>query len=171
MDRIVSNATPLIYLAKADCLDLLRRVIKRTLIPQAVHEEVVVRGKERAEPDAYRVETAIEEAWICVKEVVVHEPVRIALHPGEMDVISLAKEKRISTVLMDDAKARTAADLAGLEARGTLWLLLQAVRSGVIDFERFLATLEILTACGFYLSEDVYLKAIRSARDFALESA
>ncbi len=167
MDRIVSNATPLIYLAKADRLHLLRSIVKETLIPESVHKEVVVRGKQREEPDAYRVEAAIKDGWMCVKQVTVHEPVRLPLHAGEMDVISLAKEKGISAVLMDEAKARVAAELAGLEPRGTLWVFLESVRNGMIDFDRFLAALENLTACGFYLSEDVYLKTIRSARDIA----
>ena len=45
MDRIVSNATPLIYLAKADKLILLQKVIKNVLIPEAVFQEVVAEGK------------------------------------------------------------------------------------------------------------------------------
>ncbi len=69
MDRIVSNATPLIYLAKADKLILLQRVIKNVLIPEAVFQEVVAEGKRLGEKDAFRVEKAIAEGWLEVKEV------------------------------------------------------------------------------------------------------
>ncbi len=68
MDRIVSNATPLIYLATADKLILFQRVIKNVLIPEAVFQEVVAEGKRLGEKDAFRVEKAIAEGWLEVKD-------------------------------------------------------------------------------------------------------
>jgi len=47
MDKIISKATPLIYLAKADKLALLQTTINQVLIPKAVFQEVVVEGKFR----------------------------------------------------------------------------------------------------------------------------
>ena len=44
MDKIVSNATPLIYLAKADKLMLLKTIVKEVFIPETVFREVVVEG-------------------------------------------------------------------------------------------------------------------------------
>jgi len=45
MDRLVSNATPLIYLAKANQLSLLQSMVKQVFIPEAVYREVVIEGK------------------------------------------------------------------------------------------------------------------------------
>ena len=84
MDRIVSNATPLIYLAKADKLMLLQRVIKNVLIPEAVFQEVITEGKRLGEKDAVRVEKAINEGWIEVKKVNKKISSQIALHSGEI---------------------------------------------------------------------------------------
>ena len=61
MNRIVSNATPLIYLAKTDKLNLLRGFAKQVVIPEAVFREVVTEGKRLGEKDAYRVEKCINQ--------------------------------------------------------------------------------------------------------------
>jgi predicted nucleic acid-binding protein len=44
MNSVVSNATTLVYLAKADRLDLLLSLFEEILIPEAVREEVVSKG-------------------------------------------------------------------------------------------------------------------------------
>jgi hypothetical protein len=45
MSSVVSNATPLIYLAKADRLGLVLSLFEEILIPEAVYDEVVLKGK------------------------------------------------------------------------------------------------------------------------------
>lgn len=164
MDRIVSNATPLIYLAKANRLNLLQALIKETLIPQSVHQEVVINGKQLGEKDAFLVDKAISQGWILVRSSKKMYNAQIELHPGEAEVISLAKESGIEIVLMDDSKGRIASEMAGLRPRGTLWLLLKAVKANILNLDQFLATLENITRAGFYLKEEVYLKAVREAR-------
>ena len=109
MDKIVSNATPLIYLAKSDKLILLQTIVKEVFIPEAVFREIVVEGIRTQEKDAYRVDKAINQGWLKVKEVKNVISFQFPLHAGEIEVLSLAKEKKIKTVLIDDAKARSAA--------------------------------------------------------------
>ncbi|MBW1796053.1 MAG: DUF3368 domain-containing protein [Deltaproteobacteria bacterium] len=145
MDKVVSNVTPLIYLAKANQLGLLQAMVKQVFIPEAVYQEVVIEGKRLGEKDAYRVERAITQGWIMVQDVKVVYPVEISIHPGEVEVISLAKEKGIEAVLMDDAKARAASEIAGLRPIGTLWLILKAVKNQILNFDEFLSTSRILS--------------------------
>jgi len=145
MDKVVSNVTPLIYLAKANQLGLLQAMVKQVFIPEAVYQEVVIEGKRLGEKDAYRVERAITQGWIMVQDVKVVYPVEISIHPGEVEVISLAKEKGIEVVLMDDAKARAASEIAGLRPIGTLWLILKAVKNQILNFDEFLSTSRILS--------------------------
>ena len=164
MDKAVSNATPLIYLAKANQLNLLQTMVKQVFIPEAVYREVVIEGKRLGEKDAYRIERAITHGWIMVQDVKIIYPVEITIHPGEVEVISLAKEKGIEAVLMDDAKARAASELTGLRPVGTLWLILKAVENHILNFDEFLSTLEDIIQAGFYLKEEVYLKAVRIAK-------
>ncbi len=164
MDRIVSNATPLIYLAKADKLGLLQNTVDQVFIPEAAFREVVVEGKRLGEKDAYRVEKAVNQGWLTVHEVKKLLSIELLLHPGEIEVISLAKENGIKAVLMDDSKARSAAELAGLQPVGTIWIILQNVKNHSIDFDEFLSTVEEIMQTGFYLKEEVFLKAVRAAR-------
>lgn len=167
MDKVVSNATPLIYLAKANQLSLLQTMVNQVFIPEAVYREVVVEGKRLGEKDAYRIERAITQGWMMVQGVKVIYPVEITIHPGEVEVISLAKEKGIEAVLMDDAKARAASEMAGLRPVGALWLILKAVKNQILNFDQFLSTLEDIIQSGFYLKEEVYLKAVRKARELS----
>lgn len=169
MDKVVSNATPLIYLAKANKLSLLQNMVKQVFIPEAVYREVVIEGKRLGEKDAYRLERAINQGWILVEGAKIIYPVEITIHPGEVEVISLAKEKGIEAVLMDDVKARTASEMAGLRPIGTLWLILKAVKDQVLGFDEFLSTIENIIQSGFYLKEDVYLKVVRKAKELSSE--
>lgn len=167
MDKVVSNATPLIYLAKANQLSLLQSMVKQVFIPEAVYREVVVEGKRLGEKDAYRVERAIAQGWIIVQGIKIVFPVEITIHPGEVEVISLAREKGIETVLMDDTKARAASEMAGLRPIGTLWLILKAVKNHLLNFDQFLSAFEDILQSGFYLKEEIYLKAVRKARELS----
>ncbi len=90
-------------------------------------------------------------------------PNEIPIHPGEAEVISLAKEMGIEIVLIDDVKARTAGELVGLKPIGTLGILLKAIKDHKLNFEECLATLEDIVQSGFYLREDVYLRAVQEA--------
>jgi predicted nucleic acid-binding protein len=167
MDRAVSNATPLIDLARARQLEILHALIKELLIPEAVHREVVINGKRLNERDAYRIEDSIEKGRIIVHRVKQVYPVKLNIHPGEEEVISLAKEKGIQFVLMDDVKARVASELAGLRPLGTVWLLLKALKESILNFDGFLSSLEHMIDSGFYLKENVYIRVVREARAIA----
>ena len=163
MDRIVSNATPLIYLAKANHLEILKDVVHQILIPGLVYQDVVVEGKRLGESDAFRVDQAVLQGWIMVEKARDVYPVEIPVHPGEAEVIALAKAMGIEWVLLDDIKARTASELAGLKPIGTLGILLRAIKDGKLSFHRFLSILEEMVRSGFYLKEDLYLRAVREA--------
>ncbi|MBE8540544.1 DUF3368 domain-containing protein, partial [Geoglobus acetivorans] len=133
---IVSNATPLIYLAKAGKLHLLK-IFGEVVIPEEVKIEVVDRGKALEKADAYVIEKAINEGWIRVMKA---EMVNLALelHPGEKAVLSLAKHLGVKEVLVDEKPARFAAKLLGLKPRGTVFVLLRALQEGMLDFDGFL---------------------------------
>jgi predicted nucleic acid-binding protein len=169
MDRIVSNATPLIYLAKSNKLSLLQTIVNQVLIPEAVFQEVVIEGKRLGEKDSYRVEKAISQGWLKVKKVNNRISFEFSLHAGEIEVISLAREMEIKTVIIDDAKARSAAELAGLIPVGTLGIILHAIKNNIINFDEFLSTLEDIIESGFYIKDDVYIKVIRTARKLSQE--
>ncbi len=166
MHGVVSNATPLIYLAKVGRLDLLKKVFGEVFIPQEVKIEVVDRGKLLGEKDAYVVENAIIEGWIKVLAV---DPIRlpIALDKGEEAVLSLANKQGLKIVLIDEVTARAAAKLLGLTPRGTLFVLLMALKRKSLNLDEFLEVLNSLINQGFRLKEEVYVEAITEARRLA----
>ncbi len=159
---IVSNATPLIYLAKVRKLELLK-IFGEVLIPEEVKVEVVDRGKALEKQDAYLVEQAIKDGWIKVLKV---EPMEIPikLHLGEIAVLSLAKKLGVKEVLIDEKPARFAAKLLGLKPRGTVFVLLKALKEGLIDLDEFLDTLSEMIKQGFRLREEVVVEAIKEAK-------
>lgn len=166
MTGVVSNATPLIYLAKIGRLDLLRKVFGEVYIPEEVKVEVVDRGKQLGEEDAYLVERAVEEGWLRVLSA---EPVEvpIKLQPSEVAALSLAKRLGLREVLVDEASARAAARLLDLTPRGTVYVLLKALEAGEMDLDGFLEVLSQMIGQGFRLKEEVYVEAVKEARRIA----
>ncbi len=54
---IVSNAEPLIHLAKIGRLNLLKDIFNEIVIPKTVKEEVIDKGKEKGKPDAFLIDS------------------------------------------------------------------------------------------------------------------
>ncbi len=165
---IVSNATPLIYLAKAGRLDILKVVFGEILISEQVKVEVVDKGKALGRKDAHIVEKAIREGWIKVRKTQLIE-VPVKLDKGEVSVLSLAKKAKSSVVLLDESSARLSARLLGLTPRGTIFVLLKALEMKKIDLSEFLKILNNLIDEGFRLKEEVYIEAVRAAREITKE--
>ncbi len=169
MSGVVSNATPLIYLAKIGKMYLLKRVFGEVFVPEEVKIETVDRGKQLREKDAYIIEKAISDGWLKVLTTeFIEVPVELGL--GELAVLSLAKNLGIKEVLIDEISARTVARLLGLIPRGTIFVLLKALEIKEISFNEFLEALNELVRQGFRLKEEIYLEAIRKARRIAKES-
>ncbi|MGC9095495.1 MAG: DUF3368 domain-containing protein [Candidatus Bathyarchaeia archaeon] len=156
MGGIVSNATPLIYLAKVGKIDFLKKVFGEVFIPEEVKIEVVDRGKLLEERDAYVIEKAIDEGWLKVLTTEIVE-VPIKLESGEVAVLSLAKKLGLREVLLDEVSAREAARLLDLTPRGTVFVLLKALEKKEIDLNGFLEVLNQLIRHGFRLKEEVYV--------------
>lgn len=170
MSRVVSNATPLIYLAKIGRMDLLKKVFEEVFIPEEVKVEVVDEGKRLGERDAYIVEKAVRDGWLKVLTVEALE-IPIKLEQGEVAVLSLAKRQGFREVLVDEISARTAARLMGLIPRGTVFVLLKALEIEEISLNDFLDALSDLVRHGFRLKEEVYLEAVRKAREISKETS
>lgn len=156
--RVVSNASPLINLARIGELDLLRHLYDRLLIPQAVWQEVVVEGA--GQPGAAAVEAA---DWIETREVADHDLVRVmqqSLDAGEAEAIALALEVEADLLLMDERLGRATAQHVGLRYIGLVGVLITAKRRGLVDsIKSHLAALR--DAAGFRLSEALYSRVLR----------
>ena len=169
MSRVVSNATPLIYLAKTGRIDLLKIVFGQVFIPEEVKIEVVDKGKLLKEKGAYTIEKAIHEGWLKVLTTKTID-VPIKLDKGEVAALSLAKKLKLNVVLVDEVSARSAARLLDLTPRGTVFVLLKALEKKEIDLDEFLQILSQLISEGFRLKEEVYVEAVKEAKRIAFEA-
>lgn len=162
---IVCNSTVLIFLSKIDRLYLLKELFKTVLIPGAVKKEVVDEGKKRDHIDAIEIEKAISNGWIKIENVKI-EPIigNIGIDRGEAEAISLAYRKK-SEILLDQTHARDAAKLLKIKPKGTVYVLLLALKKGLINYDNYLLCLLDLVEFGFRMSEEVYIEAIRLGKE------
>ena len=79
----------------------------------------------------------------------------------------LAKELNLTTLLLDEVSARSAARLLDLTPRGTIFVLLKAQEKKEIDLDECIETLNLLISKGFRLKEEVYIETIKEARKIA----
>jgi len=155
----VSNAGPLIHLARIGQLELIKSIFGDVVVPKTVWTEVVERGKEKGEPNAFLVD---EAGWIKVVEdpARADEMARMAgIHKGEACAILLAKSMGVP-VLLDDSGARRFAQGLELTVVGSVGILLRAVRLGIITVDDGLRYLGEL-ANVMWLSVGVYERARR----------
>ena len=168
----VFDATPLIYLAKADRLGVVRSLDRRRLVPNPVSREVVTDGIEAGCDDARRIERAIDDGVLETVAVDVEESptaARLARHPGfcDADVSVLAcAEARDAVAVMDEAAGRSAADVEGVETRGTAYLVLSAVQNGRLSPEAGRETIDAMVECGWYVAPDLYARIVRKLELF-----
>lgn len=155
----VSNAGPLIHLAKINKLHLLRELFGMVIVPRAVKEEVVDRGRETGAADAFAIEEELKKGWIKVHEHKGSEEIanRAGIEVGEAAAILLAK-KINAPVLLDDAAARAFASAFGVEVAGSVAVILKSVKCNKISNTEALDALDELAKI-MWLSPSVYRKA------------
>tara|TARA_Y100000310_G_C20695215_1_gene825192 strand:- start:1446 stop:1949 length:504 start_codon:yes stop_codon:yes gene_type:complete len=162
---IACNSTVLIFLSKLDKLSLLKELFRQILIPEEVKREVVDEGKRKNHIDAVETEEAINEGWIKVENTEI-EPIlaNIGIDKGEAEAISLAYKKKLE-ILLDQTHAREAARLLGVKPKGTLYVLLSALKKGLISYDDYMLSLFDLIQFGFRMSEEVYIEAVRLGKE------
>ena len=147
---IVSNAGPIIALARIGELDLLKQ-FKRIYISNEVYEQVVVKGE--GKPGSTEVKGS---DWFITKEVkntLAVESLTIELEKGEAETIIMALELNADLVLIDESIARDIAKSRGLEVIGTVGILARAYEKGVIKDLK--ASLDDLRSKKVWISEKV----------------
>ncbi|MFZ2071957.1 MAG: DUF3368 domain-containing protein [Halobacteriota archaeon] len=152
---IVSNAEPLIALARIGKLDLLTQ-FKRIHISNEVYEQVVVKGE--GKPGSTEVKNSDWFITKGVKNKLAVESLTIELEKGEAETIILALELNAELVLIDESIARDIAKSRGLEVIGTVGILADAYENGLIkDLKK---SLDDLRSKRVWISEKVYNRAL-----------
>lgn len=130
--KAVANAGPLIALGKLGLVHLLSQIYHPMLLPNEVYQEVVMRGLELGQPDAYAIQLAIARHELGVINIELAQKMLVgresALHTGERAAIQLARQEAADWVLLDDQLAREQAQALGLPVKGTLGVIIEASR-------------------------------------------
>lgn len=133
LPEIICNTSPLQYLHQIGQLSILSSLAGHIVVPTAVLSELSegrLRGVDL--PD-------IEElSWVTVRTPLSAPATSLVadLGPGEAQVLMLALETPGAIVVLDDALARRFAEMRHIPLIGTLGLLLDAKRSGLISSVR-----------------------------------
>jgi predicted nucleic acid-binding protein len=160
---VVSNSSPLIWLAKIGRLDFLRIIFREVIIPTRVYEETAL---EAGSADSILICEAIEDGWIKVSQEKLEEATvlanRAGVHLGEAEAILLA-QKLGAELIIDEREGSGTAQMFGVRPIGTIAVLMLALAQGHLTSGEFKEHLNRLIALGFWLSVDVYNKVLEEA--------
>ena len=161
MSAVVSDSSPLNYLALLSDFDLLRQVYHTVAIPPAVHREVVQSGADY--PVAKAVQAALG-SWISVAEA--PDPAQVAalrrnfhLDLGESEAILAAESLGNAPVLMDEQRGVRCARSRGLVVIRTPLIYASAKILGLVGSVQ--EKLDELRAHGFWLSSRHYERILK----------
>jgi predicted nucleic acid-binding protein len=149
----VANASPIIVLAKAGYLDLLKNLPHELLIPEIVANEIL------AGPESDPARQALEAGWgtRIPSEPFPEDLLEWGLGPGETSVLAAARLRPKSHAILDDGAARSCAKTFGIPLLGTLGVILRAKIRGQIPIAS--EVIRAVHAAGLHLDE----RTIRSA--------
>ncbi|SMO84963.1 DUF3368 domain-containing protein [Halorubrum cibi] len=168
----VFDATALIYLAKAERLAVVETLSEPRLVPEPVYDEVVTEEIEAGYDDARRIEQAVEGGRLEVVETDLDDSAiatRLDRHSGlsDADVAVLAyADARDAVAVMDEAAGRSAAEVEGVETRGTAYVVLSAVKCGELSPDRGRETIDTMIEHGWYVAPDLYTRIVRKMESF-----
>lgn len=155
---IVSNSSPLIFLAKLALFDQVKKLYPAILIPPEVHDEVIVHGKKEGFSEVLVLEKHLKEGYLKIVDVKEKNTKNVpsGLHLGEVRAIQLCLEQKLKMILLDDKEAIAYARILGLEPIRTTRLLFELTKNKHLPKEQFKDALIRLSQEGYFLTIDVY---------------
>lgn len=145
---VTADAGPLHYLVLIEAIDIVPSLYGHVLVPQTVIEEL-----NKAEtPNVVRSWATQPPRWCEILPDLPFDPTLASLDPGERAAITLALSVRADRLLIDDWEGRVAAIRRSLFVVGTLGILIESHKQGLLDFETALVR---LLQTNFYLSTEL----------------
>ena len=135
---MISNTSPLCYLALIAQVDVLPALFGEVIIPEAVSIEL----KDQGAPQAVRQWLASPTPWLKIMSASPKsDPILRRLHRAEQEAILLGEELTADLLLLDEKAARRAAVERGLNVTGLVGILDRAATVGLIELPSVLARL------------------------------
>ncbi len=160
---VVSDASPLILLAKIGKLMLLKELYCEIIIPSQVGNEVTGH-KDKA---SALILSEIKKGWIKIRDAEISPEIvslgeKLGLHKGETAALGAAKHLGINEILADDKLARIAARILGLRAIGCLGVIMRAYETDIIKRTEAIDSIEKLVKAGLWVSPEVLSDIFKS---------
>jgi len=170
---IVSNTSPLIWLSKIGRIMLLKKLFGEVIIPEEVYRETVDKGLKEGFSDALAIKECIEQGWIKIsklneneiklcEKMIVHA---FEIHLGEAQAILLAR-KIDTLLLMDESSGRAFAETLGLKVKGTLYVIMRALREKLLDKAEAKEIVLTLVSKGFRTEPKLLARILREIERF-----
>jgi len=162
--KVVLDSDGLIKLAKSG---ILAQVIREwhCLVPQAVYEETVERGKQEAYPDAEEIERLVHGHVKPLRENEQAEAILVqarALGRGEQEALHLFFNERADVIITDDRAFLAVLKRAGLPALPPALALVELARFGGIQLAEAESALEMMKGL---IRQEVYQLARRDLEE------
>lgn len=157
---VVSDTSPIINLARLGYLELLPALYSKVILPQAVFEEITIRGA--GQPGAKEILAA---TWVEIRHcsnLGLIKSLRSKLDAGESEAIALSVELNADWLLIDEQNGRAEAMKFSLRVIGLLGILVEAKRKNLLL--KVTPLMDALIAkCNFRISKTLYEEVKRIA--------
>ena len=155
---LVCDTSAIQYLHQLGILDILNKIAGKVYVPTAVVNELkigIINGVD--------LPVVTEIAWFNVIHPQGEKDVSLLsdMGPGETEVMMIALESDEIIAILDDGLARQRASLLEIDFTGTLGIMLDAKRLGLIEHIKPLLTK--LNTLGFHLSTTTYRMILNKA--------
>ena len=151
---VIADAGPLIFLAKLTQLDLVPKLLSRDIrIPRLVYREVMLPGIDPIERDVLQAFLAS-----CTIEAVPRpRSFASAMSAADNAALTLAVRSKATILLCDERVTRIMAEGEGIRPLGTLGILLQAMRTGLLTRSETRRMVDLLIRThGFRIGVELY---------------
>jgi len=153
----VSNASPLIHLARLGKLAYTREAYDSLIIPPAVRTETIERGMAEGYTDASLLENLESEGWLRTRNLSnesrkpAHDLAEV-VGRGEAEAISTAVELK-ERLSMDDHKGRRIANFHTVRTSKTLGIMLELLVNRTITIFEYKRNVKIYSSHGWISAE------------------
>ena len=158
--KVVSNTGPLLHLAEIDLLKALG-VFQEVYIAEEVKNELI--GNKININKKIRL-VNLKPKFKDVAEILVN---KFSLDLGESQSIALALQEKSDYFLTDDLEARTVANVHGIEAHGTVGIILRAFREKIINKETAIKKVnELYNVSSLFITKDIIDGVVKAINEF-----
>ena len=162
--KVISDATPLIHLAKIGKINFLEKLFDKIIIEKEIYKEVVEEGENFNKTEVLLINNLIKNKFIIVKEAkkIIEIP---SLHKGEKKSISLCRELKIKELLIDEKEGFNSATMFGLNPIRTTSILIILLDKKFINFKQYKSSLRELSESGYFLDAGTYEKLLNIGKN------